>query len=300
MTPIVLTVCTRFNAQTSNYAQTLKAQGWQYELCGLGQPWEGWITKTRVFHAAVKKIMEERGGQQLLFLTDANDVLCQGSPEKALRAWETHYASRGVTFVISSERLCGGNCLPPTRLWEAHGRLSTAYINAGCMAGTAEHILEILGFILERSIADDQVGIAKYIQQTSRIGEIRMDDSHLFYTATHADLNGTTVVDQATGKEMRGPVFIHFPGIRLLIPFADTTYSSLSARLTGPMHINEELTTEQNTMIWAFLATIAALLLVAIATLAWKLHAARRVSKVKGAGQRLRTRGRSDPWNGTG
>jgi len=219
----VLYVATKRTNTVVNYRATLDAFGYDHQMLGFGEKWEGWRYRMKKYRDACLALEPT----EIIVLSDAEDVLaCRDSQE-----FIEKFKKFNQPIVFSSEEYCYSNCVKPVTYWANHPTSSSfpnRYVNAGMMAGYAAQLASMWQWILDARpfINDDQVGLGHYMNQF--YNNVALDSKcQLFYNLkSHTELPLIDWVQTVSGDRKRykiisildkthgkvSPYFLHFPG----------------------------------------------------------------------------------------
>jgi hypothetical protein len=230
----------------ANYARTLRERGWDFRVLGRGAPWRGVITKMFHYAAALRALPANR----LVFLTDARDVVCQGTPDGVEEAFAELTERTGAMMLASMEMFCDGlplnpvphpdaaraHCVDLRPFWAARGvedpygtdggaGVERPFANSGLLAGRAVALLAFVRYAIAEfeagRVARDQVALGRWMNDNPRFVAPDLD-ARLLHTSGSGVYNGCAHPRQATdGPNLgqlvwgRGARFLHVPGINV-------------------------------------------------------------------------------------
>ncbi len=209
----VLYVATKSTPGLINYERSLEQFGYQYQRLGKGDKWGGWRYRMKVYQNACAA----RDPQELLLLTDADDMLCV----KESTGFVEQYQKFGTPIVIGADCVCGdGNCIPVTNYWKTRGDPESSYVyaNCGCIMGPAGALAQMWQWMYDEGSEDDQVALCHYVNKFPN--QVTLDSkSQLFYLVppqTHPEFKFEagrleSLVDPKDHMEL-SPYLLHFAG----------------------------------------------------------------------------------------
>jgi hypothetical protein len=199
----ILTIATHWNTKLENFKRSLHKFGYNYEILAFGEKWKGWKWRTKKYLDALLKHSNQKNNWNDLFvLIDSYDVLALKSPDYLL---ETFYAYE-TNIVIGSEWYCGNskNCFPLKNIWKDFNHVPyRQYLNAGCIIGKTQSLIDMFQWILNNNYDDDQYGLAQWIHMNNYdLKNVKLDyGSNIFYNSHVLD-----------GYFNTSAFFAHFPG----------------------------------------------------------------------------------------
>lgn len=182
--PIVITYDNNPSANTFKYLETLEKNKWNYKLIGVGEKWNGYMSKmigyTKELAERFENKEEEEARNRIYVVTDARDVLCLKSPENFAKIFESKNPNGDNKLVVSMELFCDGNtnvpddyvgkqCVSLKKYWDYHGVSplpSRKFVNSGLICGKAEVLLDFYKFVLENRDLhkdDDQLALGLFM-----------------------------------------------------------------------------------------------------------------------------------------
>lgn len=165
----VLTVATHETPGLANLRTTAANCGVSLTVLGMGQPWEGFITKPKLFAAELKRVLD---ADALVFCIDSSDVLIQGTPEDMETGWKASVGDRAVLIgaeLRTPERLYTNTAtadLAPWRRCTPGKQYKKFNFNTGVVGGRVPDLLSLYEWCLAESERsgefDDQVLAGMY------------------------------------------------------------------------------------------------------------------------------------------
>jgi len=223
---IVISVDNAPTANTYDFIHTLFKNNWDYEIIGVGRPWEGFKSKIQYFHEYLRTLNPER----LVILSDARDVFCVRSP----KYFEKAFNSFGKPVLVSLEIFCQGypddravldpkkiwQCVPLNHYWSQQTKKSPfrKYVNSGLIAGKVKDLIIYFNWVSESGWTDDQASLGDYMNKfPDRVaGDI---DANVLHTSTFGVTYSASTKkqweDSPTIAELCGRrgFFLHIPGL---------------------------------------------------------------------------------------
>lgn len=222
--PLVISYDNNPTNETRIFIKTLEANGWEYEIIGLGETWKGFETKVEGYHKFLKSLPDNK----LIVLSDARDVVCLRSNKAFLEGFNTF----GKPMVVNMEVFCdgkvevasdyiGGQCVSLTKYWKHHNIVKMPlrkFVNSGLIAGRVSELRKWLSWTIENKLLDDQMALGSYMNAFPN--RIAVDtDAILLHSSTFGVNAGIQEIhmqknDSPTLAELfgRGAFFLHIPG----------------------------------------------------------------------------------------
>lgn len=204
---LVLSYANKETNTSLNYKNSLKKWKYKFKVIGYGEKWEGFMTKIRAYHNFLSKLKK----LHIVCITDCYDVLACGSPDELLRK----YKKFKKNVVISTQDNCRDcNCIELKNWWKLNSDRPyvNRYLNSGFIIGPSDKICNILKFMFDLHMTDDQLALCRYVEKypdevdldllCSLVGTIR-------FTINRYDWKKGRVIDTKTNIR---PCFVHFPG----------------------------------------------------------------------------------------
>ena len=275
---------------------TLEKFGWEYEICGLGQPWKGFRHKMELVKEAVQQQLPNR----LMVVVDVYDAFCVRGPEDFVEAFQSFDAN----IVIGTETLChwsGVNCVKlddtywddPNNRYIGKDVCGHKYVNGGFVCGYAAALVKVYSWMLrDPKLKDDQRGIGQYIshayqgliEDPCRIeldakqclvvndGNDHIKPNKVTYQFVASDRLQTTYKTNVSQ-----PWFVHVPGCLMLPSVYEgvrvtnalmplTSYDLVGKMVLGDNFVQIRMTDKGatrivNTVLWSILLLVVLLLL---------------------------------------
>lgn len=213
------------NIYAQNLIKSLQLNKWEYIMIGEGIKWSGLECKSRGYAKALSLLNPKK----MVVLIDSRDVVCLRSPSFFMESF--NMVSK-LPIIVSMELFCdgkttvddsyiGGQCVSLTKYWNFHKITSPPtrkFVNSGLIAGFSGAIRDVFGFIVEKSIINDQLGVGIYMNENP--DKIFSDsDATLLHSSTFGvnaclqDLINQSK-DAPSFAEIlgRGAYFLHLPG----------------------------------------------------------------------------------------
>jgi hypothetical protein len=214
------------NENSQFFFETVKRNGWEYRQIGVGDKWEGFITRTRRY----KDISASYDKDRILVLSDARDVFCVRHAKAFTAAFEyfkTPILVSADVFLASQINVPenfihtqGASLEPYFKHWNTDPlKTMRKFVCAGLIAGRAGSLYEMYNWILENNYTDDQLGVAMYVRKFPE--RIKLDhDAIVLHSSTYGVNGGTYHIhyqkqDAPTFAELfgTGAFFLHIPGL---------------------------------------------------------------------------------------
>jgi hypothetical protein len=209
---VVGIMMTSLNAGGINMKNSLEKFGWNCTILGLGQKWQGWITRMKLYSEFAKS----QSSDTIVVFVDAYDALTVRNSE----GFQALFESFNSDIVVGAEFDCGGNCVPVTNWWSVHKDINNTngnlYVQGGCIVGRAHALAKMYDWCIDMKFCDDQIGIAHFINNHSQ-SNIFLDYNNKF--AFHDNfgstgkfsINESNIIVAERGSLLTEPYFIHFP-----------------------------------------------------------------------------------------
>lgn len=196
--PIVCILATHWTPTFENCRRSLNVNNFNYALLGWGQTWKNWMW--RVDHYV--NFLKNQKSNQIVILLDAFDTIVTRDKKDFVK----NFLAFSKPAVIGSEWFCQSkhNCGYIKEWWKKNGRKPAfrSTVNAGCVIGYANILLEIYSWIQTQNFDDDQKAISVWIDNFGSESVAIDSGSTLIYNV-HA-LDGFQSNNSA--------FFHHFPG----------------------------------------------------------------------------------------
>lgn len=194
-----------------------KQLGWELEIIGVEEKWEGWQTRMRCYATTLRKL----DPADIVVLADAFDVLCiRSGGDDFIR----NFLHCGKDIVIGAETGCSFNCFPPHNYWQKYKvEGDRRYCNGGLIAGYTHALADMWEWCLAKKYDDDQIGIGEYTNTYPE--KVHLDvDSVLFLNDHRAETNYSYLPNTSQivmNNKVLSPFFIHFHGLNIdrSVPF---------------------------------------------------------------------------------
>lgn len=154
--------------------QTARKWGYSYTSIGQNVEWKGFATKLRL----VSEYFDAQSANPeldntLFVVVDAYDLVFAGPPQELLQK----YNRMNAPIVAGAERVCFGNCVPPT-CKSSSNKTNVKYINGGCIMGSVQTLHNLYSWGVKHYPADDQIAFSRY--RNLHCTEIQLDvTSHI-------------------------------------------------------------------------------------------------------------------------
>ena len=210
---------------------SLKKHKYSYEFIGLGKPWEGWIARAKEYISAAQRYRAQNGGDAIMILLDAYDVICIKDSDKLYKSYMEHPRDKQVIF--GAERnchttMCNKNILDwydynnieggksainaqmntwgdnNEHLWSSE---KPVFTNNGTIMGTADGLEFLFTEIIKTGIPDDQLAGGHVFTANFHMFDIDFEEK--FFRNRFRELDKRP--DEGTDG---GPAFLHFHGMR--------------------------------------------------------------------------------------
>jgi hypothetical protein len=153
--------------------ESAKISGVQLHRFGLGEPWEGFLTKTKIFIRELKKL-----DTRYVMCLDSRDVLLfHTSAHLLLERYLTKFPDKKCVF--NGETNCYPH-KPYESLYESTNKYR--FLNSGCFIGSRMFLLAMFEYALEYVSKNDE-----YFPE---------DDQHLYTTIFLQDQNHLIAIDE--------------------------------------------------------------------------------------------------------
>ncbi len=282
----VLYVATKNTPGMVNYEKSLEKFGYPHERLGKGDKWGGWRYRMQVY----EKACSARNPEDILILTDADDVICVKDPDGVV----DKFRAFGTPVVVGAESLCVvGYCVPLSKYWDIKGPKNSSYVyaNCGCIMGQAGDLAHMWKWMYDQGYEDDQVALCHYINQFP--DRVSVDSlSTLFYNPGaeqkpnfQFEQGHLVSVQDPLDHNILYPYFVHFPGgfvrpaLKKLL-FMDNRphpYDALTKEIVPDgqaleyQHFNKDSTLINMILFWLFVAlTVVFCVLMVVFILLWQ------------------------------
>ena len=212
--------------------RSLAKHGYSHDVYGLGQPWQGFPTKMKLYLEGIKKVRETKGDAALITLLDAFDTFAIRPASVAAAAYLAK--PRRMPILFSAEVVCGGNCREGVLDWydyhkvkggtaavkaaidpskpPSHGYLlfsNPTVLNSGMIMGPAADMEAMLTEMIASGEPDDQLAAGDYF--INHMDKVDLDVEEKVFR--NKIMNHAKLPDE-DASHLQGPAFIHFPGQR--------------------------------------------------------------------------------------
>lgn len=201
---LLVTYSNIWNQHCQNYETSLKKFGYKkynkvnydyyqatYIFIGLGEKWEGFITKIKGYYNFLKSI-EEDDKNLIIIVTDAHDVLCVDNYQNTLNTYINNFKDNII--VIGAERWCQQiSCLPLIDYWnknKINNYLPNRFLNSGWFMGKINNLIYMLDYCVydlfeKKGITDDQLAFCIFAKEN--INNIELDFQSQFVSTLAGD-----------------------------------------------------------------------------------------------------------------
>lgn len=209
---------------------SLKQHNFNYEVLGLGKPWEGWTGRTKEYLSAIRKYKGDNGGSALALFIDAFDVICIMDSSRFYEKYMKRErlmpvifgAEQGCLATMCNESIIdwydyneieGGKARVESQVnrWgdenENLWSKTPAFTNNGTILGTADGLEFLFSEIIKTGISDDQLAAGKVI--TENFDRFDIDFEEVFFRNKFRNLEKRPDEDG-----IDGPGFLHFHAMR--------------------------------------------------------------------------------------
>ena len=295
----VFSFCNRDNGSVRNFKRSLTKFGWDYEIVGEKEKFEGWSWRTKLYIKTLQNLMNDPNKPDIVFLVDANDLLFIQSPSAFLKKWEILSQSHKV-YVSGENACCPGEFENPFKrnpflksyLDKDHVKNIKGiniFPNAGCIFGELKSTIDLL--IKNQDAEDDQIGLTKIfhddpnafgidseqtvaaslgsgqnlpllIRKVLQSRYFNEPDSDTFYNYSFVKNDNEVFLQWDRNKDQ--PILIHFPGKN----FKD--YNKIGKNFQGnefeeeSLQNLEQLAQQESFWTWILIVSLIVLLLVII------------------------------------
>ena len=226
----VFTYATEMKETLRVLLESLKRNGYSYEVVGYGKPWSGFRNRMSEYLNAVKAYKEKAGENELAVIIDGYDCLSIKHSESVYNTF-INRTRNTAPVMFGVEVVCGGNCNKNIGEWyEYHniyggkGGIEAMYksqdsdpiitekpifLNAGMIIGRVGPLEKMYNGMLALNIEDDQIAAGTYILE--HMDDIDLDIEESMLRNKPGSISDTYIDDEGT---LEGPGFLHFPGHR--------------------------------------------------------------------------------------
>jgi hypothetical protein len=207
--------------------ESLKRNGYSYEVVGYGKPWSGFRNRMSEYLNAVKSYKEKVGGNELAVIIDGYDCISIKDSQSVYNTF-VNRTRNNSPIMFGVEIVCNYNCnknivdwydyhdiyggkesIENMYIFKPDGIVSEkpVFLNAGMLIGRIEPLEKMYTGMLELNIEDDQIAAGTYLLQ--HMDDIDLDIEESIFRNKPGDKSDTYLDDE--GKP-HGPGFLHFPG----------------------------------------------------------------------------------------
>jgi len=209
---------------------SLRRHNFNYEVLGLGKPWEGWTARTREYLSAIRKYKGDHGGSALALFIDAFDVICIMDSDKFYEKYMRR--DRIMPVIFGAEQSCNvAMCNKDILDWYDYNEIEggkeglksmintwgnsnehlwsqkPTFTNNGTIMGTADGLEFLFTEIIRTEISDDQLAAGSVITNNFDMFDIDFEEN--FFRNKFRNLEKRPDEDG-----VRGPGFIHFHAMK--------------------------------------------------------------------------------------
>lgn len=226
----VFTYATEMKDTLRLLLESLKRNGYSYEVVGYGKPWSGFRNRMIEYLNAVKAYKEKAGENELVIVIDGYDCLGIKDSESVYNTF-INRRRNNASVMFGVEVVCGGNCNKNIGEWyEYHniygGKEGTealyknkysdpiitekpVFLNAGMIIGRVGALENMYNGMLALNIEDDQLAAGTYTLE--HMDDIDLDVEEAIFRNKPGSISDTYIDGEGT---LEGPGFLHFPGHR--------------------------------------------------------------------------------------
>ena len=196
----VVCIATERNTFLNDWENSARQWNYDYEILGLGVEWKGFSTKQTL----LLNYFDELDSHEIVCVVDSYDLIFVGPGEEIIKK----YQKFNTPIVVGGEDVCILNCHPHTC---PVNNKDYKYVNGGCVIGNVEALIELYTYALKNSPHDDQIGIAKYMEECCN--KVFVDGNQEIV----ANLRDANNIEAISGQRFRHvktktiPVIIHMP-----------------------------------------------------------------------------------------
>ncbi|CAE7225705.1 PLOD1 [Symbiodinium pilosum] len=151
----VLAIATEYRQEAVILQRSARLLGYRFQLCGFRERWVGWGTKLIQYRKALQKDLASgrMAATDPVLLIDGWDCMLIGPATEFVEKMSLPPFSDGHQPWYAGERICGPDFFKANRIDAVYPDPGTPwrYPNAGCMAGRAEPVLELINALLQSS-----------------------------------------------------------------------------------------------------------------------------------------------------
>ena len=138
---LLVSFATHENIGYQNWTRAARAHGLAHRVVGIGQTWQGFMTKIRAYRDFC--FQQKNNRDTVLAITDCYDVLSVATSTEIL----FKYRQFEAPIVFGAERFCwSDSCYPKQKATGDH-----RYLNSGCVIGHAEQLCAMYDWMIDQS-----------------------------------------------------------------------------------------------------------------------------------------------------
>lgn len=181
---LVLSVCTDESPGLTNFENSLKQNGYNYEILGKGEKWGGWDYRTKKYLSKLKTLDPEL----IVVLWDATDMLFVQHKDVLLQKFLNGYD--GKVVIGAESNCCTGKYTGDLVLLNTFNTNIGRYRfpNGGWVVGRAKDLIFVLNKIKKEK--DDQAG---YLDLLIEKSDILVLDSENYFVSNILPINSNFV-----------------------------------------------------------------------------------------------------------
>lgn len=223
----VFTYATEMKDTLRVLLESLKRNGYSYEVVGYGKPWSGFRNRMSEYLNAVKAYKDKVGDNELAVIIDGYDCLSIKDSQSVYNTF-INRSRNTAPVMFGVEIVCNGNCNKNIVDWYQYHNIyggkdsiekgyilkpdgvvseKPVFLNAGMLMGRVGALEKMYNGMLALNIEDDQVAAGTYILQ--HMDDIDLDIEESIFRNKPGDKSDIYLDDE--GKP-HGPAFLHFPG----------------------------------------------------------------------------------------
>ena len=195
-------VATESNDFLENWKESASAWGFDFDIIGLNQPWEGFETKLKL----VKQYLKNIHRNTIVAIVDSYDLLLCGPPSELVEKY--NLLTGGHSLVVGGESICFLNAHKHNQYVN---NSKYKFVNGGFVMGKPYQIELAYDYIIKETPYDDQLGMGRYFDQfPSRITV----DGNQELVANASSVNEIELLTEGRLRHAETnstPVVIHFP-----------------------------------------------------------------------------------------
>eukprot|EP00440_Ansanella_granifera_P032793 gb/GFBE01035579.1/.p1 GENE.gb/GFBE01035579.1/~~gb/GFBE01035579.1/.p1 ORF type:complete len:415 (+),score=49.22 gb/GFBE01035579.1/:1-1245(+) len=151
----VLSIATEYRQEAVILQRSAKLLGYKFQFCGLREKWIGWGTKLVQYRRALRRGLEQGSiaPTDPVLCIDGWDCALIGSAQEFIDKMALPPFSDNEKPWFAGERICGPDFFKASRIDAVYDDPGTPwrYPNAGCMAGRAMPVLQLVEALLAGS-----------------------------------------------------------------------------------------------------------------------------------------------------